>query len=458
MTTRPTNRIVLHDDTAPFRNINKNRHELADYTAVCGAKLDASGVYTAPLDVWTPPAPAMCGGCSNNTSGACQLHGDAAGDDERACVPMTSANTCPDGFVGCFDLSANTHNSTTPNSRGEVSLDAISLAEIKNGKQKKLLEGCFWWMVAGAALLCVFAIYYECYHPECLECCDTNSLRDNVPCNMHWMKWHTFWYVVELAAQWRMSLHSPRTSPIPKIYVPPASFVFVSLRNSVFLISLYLVKCFSYPPPLLLHFGVRGFCVAPFPLFSLKAGCCSLYRCTQCILTTTTKCNAYLPLQCILTDHYNASLVRDTDRDAMLCACVLRYILVILIPAIVVFTTGARVLKHAKDINPSDRDGAVVRIAVAAALCVLFIPQLFRPLAELFLGCIRYAPKKWNERKLKRERAIELLAREAEFEETHSLVATAMSGDKYRLEKGWVATGADIHGMHLPHHPRLTHP
>lgn len=132
----------------------------------------------------------------------------------------------------------------------------------------------------------------------------------------------------------------------------------------------------------------------------------------------------------------------------MLCACVLRYILVILIPAIIVFTAGARVLKHAKDINPSDTDGAVVRIAVAAALCVMFIPQLFRPLAELVFGCIGYAPKKWNERKLKRERAIELLAREAEFEETHSLVATAMSGDKYRIEKGWVATGADIHGMH----------
>ena len=156
----------------------------------------------------------------------------------------------------------------------------------------------------------------------------------------------------------------------------------------------------------------------------------------------------------------------------MLCACVLRYWLLILMPAIVVVSAGARVIQHAKDSalydganntntnvtanssavtnidssNPSDTDVAVVRIAVAAALCVLFIPQLFRPLAELVFGCIGYAPKKWNERKL----AIELLAREAEFEETHSLVATAMSGDKYRIEKGWVATGADIHGMQTP--------
>ena len=158
----------------------------------------------------------------------------------------------------------------------------------------------------------------------------------------------------------------------------------------------------------------------------------------------------------------------------MLCACVLRYWLLILMPAIVVVSAGARVIQHAKDSalydgannttvtdnssavagidssNPSDSDVAVVRIAVAAALCVLFIPQLFRPLAELFCGCIGYAPKKWNERKLKRELAIKLLAQEAEFEETHSLVATAMSGDKYRIEKGWVATSADIHGMQTP--------
>lgn len=240
MPMRLMNNNLLHDDTVPFRNVNKNRYELAAYTAVCGAKLDASGVYTAPLGVWTPPAPAMCGGCSNNTSGACQLYGDVAGDDdddgdERAwgspCVSMTSANTCPDGFVGCFDLSENMHISTTPNSRGEVSLDAISLAradaEIKNGKQKKLLEGCFWWLVAGAALLCVFAIYYECKDNKSMrdeidyDCCECEELED-----MPWEKWHMHWYVVELAAQWRMSLHSPRTSPIPKTYVPPASFIF----------------------------------------------------------------------------------------------------------------------------------------------------------------------------------------------------------------------------------------
>ena len=256
--------------SAPFRNINKNRYELADYTAVCGAKLDASGVYTAPLDVWTPPAPAMCGGCSNSTSGACQLHGDAASDDERACVPMTSANTCPDGFVGCFDLSANMHNSTTPNSRGEVSLDAISLArtdaEIKNGKQKKLLEGCFWWLVAGAALLCVFAIYYECDQPECLECCDDSEGHTSI-----WMKWHTFWYVVELAAQWRMSLHSPRTSPIPKTYVPPASFCFCVAAQFSFPYILVFGKVLQLFLPLALALWCSWCLCCAFPSLFLKS-------------------------------------------------------------------------------------------------------------------------------------------------------------------------------------------
>ena len=101
----------------------------------------------------------------------------------------------------------------------------------------------------------------------------------------------------------------------------------------------------------------------------------------------------------------------------------------------------------------------------AVAACVLYVlvalPIIWklwtsscgniRPLVAGFVcACCRYVPNKWNEKKLKQERGIALMRQEAEFENTHSLVATTISGDKYRLEKGWVATGTDIHGMHLP--------